>query len=100
MINHPLPSSNACLEEILYFVDRTNPSKLFMERWEEEYTENARRVWSECLEIFKQDRPLLRDNDEILLCLQYHCSVAPILGLDENSILPFLHWLIGNIKTE
>ena len=97
-IDDSLPARDADLRAIIRFSDSHNPLPHFQSLWGDEYRTQVAELWDRCVRAYKERESPPSGLGELLMCLQYDIVLGPALGVPEPHKLPFLHWLIDQIR--
>ena len=94
-----LPKPNASLKTIIRFSRKNDPLLVFIEKWGDKYKERTEALWNQCVAAYKNQDMMNKSVEELLFCLSYDIALGPYLGVPDPHKLPFLRWLIENIRS-
>lgn len=93
-----LPLSDASLRELIEFVRSNDPMKEFQELWGPDSNDRILELWGKSTHSFKERRPIGGTPDELLLCMAYDVTVAPYLGVPEETTHSYLHFVLKELR--
>jgi len=93
-----LPQADAPLKVLITFCEANNPILEFKERWASEYFQRAQDLWTRSTHAFREGRPVDVNADELLLCMVYHTTVAPYIGVPEDVSHRYLHAMLRALR--
>ncbi|WP_444929949.1 hypothetical protein ACJJIF_19550 [Microbulbifer sp. SSSA002] len=94
-----LPLMNAGVADYDCFARSFDPTSLFQELWGDEYAGKARSLWKFINSEFKEGKASSSSIEELLLCINYSCAIAPYLG-DYKDSLEFFEWIVLSVKSK
>lgn len=92
-----LPSTTSKIQHYNNFSKRFNPVPYLKSLWGDNYGNNVAEIWSLNVNCFKEGQHSTSSLEELLLCIEYSCSIGPYIGKDNDS-LDFFRWIIDEIR--